>query len=156
MNQLMQRLMIPSGISDGIRQILAQANAAIFRLREILRQNTHRNSDIYFVLKVFHITLFIFSIIFSQLFSQPIPLEGLLFTMVFLDSPEARKVVISYLTHLQFVKIDIGGNDLKAMGFSPSKKFANVLREILRAVLDGEVGHRRTACLSKGAHEILK
>jgi len=62
--------------------------------------------------------------------------------MVYMDAPEARKALISYLTHTQFTKADISGTDLKNMGYKPSKRFAEVLKEVLRACLDGEVGAR--------------
>lgn len=71
---------------------------------------------------------------------KPLKIEGVLYILTFVDAADARKLMISFLTHLQFHKIDINGNDLKALGFQPSKQFSVVLQEVLRASLDGEVG----------------
>lgn len=82
-----------------------------------------KDSDVFFLLK-------------------PLKIESVLYIMTFADAADARKVMLSFLTHLQFHKIDINGNDLKALGFKPSKQFSLVLHQVLRASLDGEVGSK--------------
>lgn len=118
---VLQRLLVQEGTQTELKETFALATNVLNDLKGILGRGTYKPSEVYFLLK-------------------GLSIEGILYVMVFLDTPEGRKVLISYLTHMQYQKADITGNDLKAMGYKPSKKFAVVLKEVLRVVLDGEVG----------------
>eukprot|EP01124_Arcella_intermedia_P023898 TRINITY_DN390_c0_g1_i3.p1 TRINITY_DN390_c0_g1~~TRINITY_DN390_c0_g1_i3.p1 ORF type:complete len:347 (+),score=61.84 TRINITY_DN390_c0_g1_i3:1428-2468(+) len=50
-----------------------------------------------------------------------------------------REFMVQYLSHIRNTKADIDGNDLKKMGFQPSKKFAVVLKDVLLAKLEGKL-----------------
>lgn len=69
-------------------------------------------------------------------------LEGLLYTMAKQRKPGQKKAVSHYLTHLQDVRIQVTGGDIKDMGLSPGPQFASILRAVKRAVLNGEVRTR--------------
>ncbi|SFL71813.1 tRNA nucleotidyltransferase (CCA-adding enzyme) [Desulfomicrobium norvegicum] len=73
---------------------------------------------------------------------SPLSLEGLLYTMAKQRKLELKKAVSHYLTHLQDVGILVTGSDIKKMGLEPGPRFANILRAVKRAVLNGEVRTR--------------
>jgi len=72
---------------------------------------------------------------------QGVSLEGVLTIMAHLDGPQRQHMVI-YLTHVRNFRADINGNDLKAQGHKPGPFFAEVLKEVLKAKLDGNVVHK--------------
>lgn len=73
---------------------------------------------------------------------SPLSLEGLLYTMAKQRKLELKKAVSHYLSHLQDVGILVTGSDIKEMGLEPGPRFANILRAVKRAVLNGEVRTR--------------
>ncbi len=56
-----------------------------------------------------------------------------------------RKTIWRYLTKLSRVKPLITGKDLKRLGYKPSPLFKQILDEILRATLDGEISSTEEA-----------
>ena len=71
-----------------------------------------------------------------------LPLEVLLYVMAGHESEAVKKAISSYLTRLQFVKVEISGHDLVGLGLTPGPLFKKVFDELRRARLDGEVGNR--------------
>ncbi|MEA1923726.1 MAG: hypothetical protein U9N63_13855, partial [Pseudomonadota bacterium] len=54
-----------------------------------------------------------------------------------------KKALSNYLTRLQFVEIEINGNDLIAAGLTPGPQFKRILDQVRDARLDGEVNNRQ-------------
>lgn len=48
-----------------------------------------------------------------------------------------------YLTRLRHIKLDITGNDLKSLGFYPSRKYKVVLESLFEKKLNGEIKSRQ-------------
>jgi len=51
---------------------------------------------------------------------------------------------MSYLINVRNKKADVTGKDLIKLGYSPGPKFAEVLKEVLKAKLDGVVGDKKS------------
>ncbi len=79
--------------------------------------------------------------IYARLFD--LPLEILLYIMAGHENQEVKKALSSYLTRLQFVEIEINGNDLIAAGLTPGSQFKRILGQVRDARLDGEVNNRQ-------------
>ncbi|NQS88608.1 CBS domain-containing protein [Patescibacteria group bacterium] len=67
---------------------------------------------------------------------QPFPSEILLLAMAKTTSKIVKKRMFSYLSHLQKVKVEVNGEDLKKLGYKPSPKFSQVLEEVKKAKLN--------------------
>ncbi|MEX2613643.1 MAG: CBS domain-containing protein [Gaiellaceae bacterium] len=65
------------------------------------------------------------------------------------DRPELRE----YFTHLREVRLEIGGADLAALGLSESPRVGEVLAELRRRKLNGEIGGRESEL--EAARELL-
>ncbi|MCD6293199.1 MAG: hypothetical protein J7M09_07115, partial [Deltaproteobacteria bacterium] len=85
---------------------------------------TYRNSEIY-----------------AHLFD--LPLEILLYIMAGHENLEVKKALSSYITRLQFVEIEINGDDLITAGLTPGPRFKQMLDQIRAARLDGKVNNRQ-------------
>lgn len=72
-----------------------------------------------------------------------IPIEGLLYLMSRSKTELQKKHISLYLTKLKDITVDITGEDLKHMGFSPGPAFGRVLRRLLSAKLDGHASSRK-------------
>lgn len=71
-----------------------------------------------------------------------IPLDGLLYMMGRTNSEEVRKSISRYITQWRREKIDITGDDLRAMGLTPGPIFGKIMRQVLTAKLDGTATSR--------------
>jgi len=71
---------------------------------------------------------------------DPFPPETLIFTMARTKSKIVKKRIIFYLSHLQKIKLETTGEDLKKLGYRPSPEFSRILEEVKRAKLDGIIG----------------
>ena len=49
-----------------------------------------------------------------------------------------QKYVSLHLTTLRSKKVEVTGNDLKALGVEPGPRYAAILRRVLAAVIDGQ------------------
>jgi len=67
---------------------------------------------------------------------QPFSSEVLLLAMAKAKSKIVKKRILSYLSHLQKVKIEVDGEDLKKLGYKPSPKFSQILEEVKKARLN--------------------
>ncbi len=74
---------------------------------------------------------------------EELPLEVLLYIMARQGNEAVRKALSHYITYLQFVRLEIGGRDLIALGLEPGPRFKTILDQVLAARLDGEVGDRK-------------
>jgi tRNA nucleotidyltransferase (CCA-adding enzyme) len=99
-------------------QQLRQAVAdAVRQLHEWQGQNG-KMSELYFIL-------------------QPLPLECVLYLMARSRKEEIRRHISLFLTQLQNQKPAVSGRDLKSMGLIPGPKYANILRSVHAAMIDG-------------------
>ena len=67
---------------------------------------------------------------------RPFSPEVLLLAMAKARSKIVKKRILSYLSHLQKVKIEVNGEDLKKIGYKPSPKFSRILEEVKKARLN--------------------
>ena len=70
---------------------------------------------------------------------QPLSQEILLFTIARAEEKGMEKRIFDYLSKMKNIKIKVDGNDLKQMGYKPSPEFTQILEEIKKAKLDGEI-----------------
>jgi len=75
--------------------------------------------------------------VYALLLGQP--LEVLLYVMAGHQNEKAKKAISNFITHLQFVELDINGHDLIAAGLTPGPRFKVILDRVREARLDGEV-----------------
>ena len=73
---------------------------------------------------------------------QPLSQEILLFTIARAEEKGIEKRIFDYLSKLKNIKIKVDGNDLKQMGYKPSPEFTQILEELKKAKLDGEIETR--------------
>lgn len=80
----------------------------------------------------------------SELYAllKPLALEGVLHMMARSKSEDLRRHVSQFLTRLQHEKLDINGDDLRAMGLPPGPAYGRVLQHVLAAKLDGHAPTR--------------
>jgi len=69
---------------------------------------------------------------------EPLPVEGALYLMARNPREPLQKYVSLHLTTLRSKKVEVTGNDLKALGVSPGPRYAAILRRVLAAVIDGQ------------------
>jgi tRNA nucleotidyltransferase (CCA-adding enzyme) len=68
---------------------------------------------------------------------EPLRVEGVLYLMARNSDEEMRKSLSTYLTRLKDREPEVGGEDLKKMGLEPGPVYAEILRKIKAAMLDG-------------------
>jgi tRNA nucleotidyltransferase (CCA-adding enzyme) len=68
---------------------------------------------------------------------EALPVEGALFLMARNPREPLQKYVSLYLTTLRARRVEITGNDLKALGVEPGPEYASILRRIKGAAIDG-------------------
>ncbi len=73
---------------------------------------------------------------------SPVPVEGILFLMASCKLEQIKKIISLYLSKLKDMKIDITGHDLKNMGIAPGPQYGYILKEVLKAKIDGKAPHR--------------
>lgn len=56
-----------------------------------------------------------------------------------------RRQIWQYLVRWSKIQAPLNGNDLKALGFKPGPQYKEILDDLLRATLDGEIGDRAEA-----------
>ena len=71
-----------------------------------------------------------------------LPLEVALFILSSLANEEERRPLVHYITAVRNIKVDIGGEDLIALGGTPGPAFGEILRKVLKAKLDGQAVNR--------------
>ncbi len=99
------------------RQVLIEAGKDVKSILRELEVPDVRPSYIYYLL-------------------QPFPPEVLLLAMAKARSKIVKKRIFSYLSHLQRVKIEVSGEDLKRLGYKPSPRYAQILKEVKKARLN--------------------
>ncbi|WP_461209586.1 CBS domain-containing protein [Desulfocurvus sp. DL9XJH121] len=67
-----------------------------------------------------------------------LPLEGLLFFMAKFKQDETRRHLSRYLTQLRGARLEVTGNDLKAMGLPLGPAYGTILARLRAAMIDGE------------------
>ncbi len=75
-----------------------------------------------------------------------IPLEALLYLMAKTSLEKVRMYISRYITTWKHEKIDMGGNDVLAMGLLPGPRVGVVLRMVKAAKLDGRATTREEQC----------
>jgi len=68
--------------------------------------------------------------------------EGLLSLITLARRKSAKRAVSLYVTHLRHVINDVGGKDLKDLGYTPGPLYRTILNHLLEAKLDGFVRGR--------------
>jgi tRNA nucleotidyltransferase (CCA-adding enzyme) len=71
-----------------------------------------------------------------------LPLEGVLYLMARNPKETVQRSISLYLTSLRTQKIEIGGDDLLAMGLEPGPRFAEILTAVTAAMIDGRASCR--------------
>ena len=61
------------------------------------------------------------------------------------SSRQIRQLIWRYLVHWSQVKPLLDGNDLKALGYKPSRQFKQILKDLTAATLDGKIHDRAEA-----------
>ncbi|ROQ91993.1 CBS domain-containing protein [Desulfosoma caldarium] len=117
LSNVLARLDLPHNARERIVWALQKVNDV---LSEFLRLPGLRPSDIYRAL-------------------QPFRPEELLFMMAKTNREEVKRAVSYYCHRYRYVKPDIGGRDLKAMGLPPGPLYTNILRAVRDAKLNGDV-----------------
>ncbi|MCF8034649.1 MAG: CBS domain-containing protein [Desulfarculaceae bacterium] len=108
------------GFSPKQREEMENERSRALQSLNLLQRKKPRASEIYFWL-------------------QPLEPEYQLFVMAKATRQWAKRAVSQYLTSLVRVRPDLGGGDLKDMGFSPGPLFKRILDRLQAARLDGEV-----------------
>ena len=70
------------------------------------------------------------------------PVEVLLYQMVKTRSRLFKKRTADFLNKLSRIKLAINGDDLRALGYTPGPLFREILRDLLKARLDGRLKTR--------------
>ncbi len=73
---------------------------------------------------------------------RELPCEVLLYIMAGHENERVKKALSHYITRLQFIKTEIGGRELIALGLKPGPMFKRILDQVLEARLDGRVHTR--------------
>ena len=74
---------------------------------------------------------------------NPLPTDFLLYVMGRTDAERAKKAVSLYFTELKKVRVSLGGQDLKRIGFAPGPIYKEILQALLRAKLEGKLVSRQ-------------
>jgi len=123
--ETMQKFLFSSGT---ITQLCSEHNAtktALKTIKPYIQDPFNNIGNIYFILK-------------------EVTLEGVFVMMIFLEEGVQRQFFMSYLINVRNKKADVTGKDLIKLGYSPGPKFAEVLKEVLKAKLDGVVGDKKS------------
>ena len=89
-------------------------------LKQLFRKRNMKNSEVYKLLK--------------DKFN-----ESIILVLSYLEDKMLKKKLIDYLIRLRFVKTEINGNDLIALGFQPSPLFKEILNDLLEKKLNEEL-----------------
>jgi tRNA nucleotidyltransferase (CCA-adding enzyme) len=82
--------------------------------------------------------------LYSELYFmlRDLPLEGILYLMARNPKETVQRSISLYLTSLRNQRIEIGGDDLKALGVPPGPRYAELLRAVTAALIDGKAACR--------------
>ncbi len=69
---------------------------------------------------------------------EPLGLEGCLYLMARCRNDGIKRSISNYIANLQFIKLDISGQDVLAMGMEPGPMVGEVLRDVLASKIDGK------------------
>jgi len=72
-----------------------------------------------------------------------LPLEGLVYARAEGNSPEVDRAIARFLKELRYIRLEISGDDLIALGFHEGPAIGRALRETLRAKLEGRLQDRQ-------------
>jgi tRNA nucleotidyltransferase (CCA-adding enzyme) len=72
-----------------------------------------------------------------------LPADFLLFAMGKTQSESVKKAISLYFTGLKSTRVSLSGKDLRRMGYIPGPIYAEILRALLQARLDGKLHSRR-------------
>lgn len=80
----------------------------------------------------------------SELYGMlnPLSIEAILFLVARSPSETMRKWISQYVTRLQYVSIELNGNDLQQLGVAAGPQYKEIFQALLKARLDGKVGSR--------------
>ena len=70
---------------------------------------------------------------------KPLAGEAILYLLARARRPGGRDRIISFLTHGGKIRLEINGNDLRALGISPGPNFKRILNQVLEARIEGKV-----------------
>lgn len=121
--ELSERLALSKSERESFEAIRSQVGRALGALMRWL-QNDGALSELFFIL-------------------EPLPIEGVLFLMARSSTSRARSAISLYVQQMRFARLEIGGDDLKALGVEQGPLFGHVLRAVLAARLDAEYGGNR-------------
>ena len=68
---------------------------------------------------------------------EPLPLEGALYLMARNPREPLQKYVSMHLTTLRHKRVEVTGNDLKKLGVEAGPRYADILRQVVGAAIDG-------------------
>ena len=112
-------------VPDRYLQLLLREKIAAAKIVRILNGRTaFSNSEIYWLLR-------------------ELSHEGLLYLMAITKKQAGKKAVSLFVTHLQYTKPELQGDDLIRMGYSPGPIFKKILTHLLDARLDGLVQSKK-------------
>lgn len=88
----------------------------------------------------------------SELFFilKPLPLESVLYLMARSQKEVMRRNISLFLTQLRTQKVAVSGKDLKAMGLPPGPDYAEILRAVQAAMIDGTAPDRNSQLVLAG------
>ncbi len=114
---LCKRLNISKNITKYISEIIEQIPETRNKLYRYQKHDAPL-SELYFIL-------------------SPLPIEETLFLMASCKLEKVKRYISIYLSKLKDIKIDITGHDLEDMGLCPGPEFGHILKEVLKAKIDG-------------------
>ena len=117
MNSISQKLNLFKKDADYLKRTYFEVH---YILKELFRNKDIKNSEVYKLLKDKNI-------------------ESLIIVLSYLDDKSLKKKIINFLIKLRYVKPEITGNDLIALGFKPSPLFKIILNHILEKKLNEEL-----------------
>ncbi len=116
-NSISQKLNLFKKDADYLKRTYFEVH---YILKELFRNKDIKNSEVYKLLKDKNI-------------------ESLIIVLSYIDDKLLKKKIINFLIKLRYVKPEITGNDLIALGFKPSPLFKIILNHILEKKLNGEL-----------------
>ncbi len=117
LNSISQKLNLFKKDTDYLNRTYFEVH---YILKELFRNKNIKNSEVYKLLKDKNI-------------------ESLIIVLSYIDDKSLKKKLIDFLIKLRFIKPEVTGNDLIALGFKPSPLFKIILNHILEKKLNGEL-----------------
>ena len=120
---LLERLNLQNSKKDEIIELIDLVKDISIKLYRWLRKKG-KLSELYFIL-------------------NPVPIEAMLFVMASHKVEDVKKYISFYIQNLKDQKLDISGKDLMKLGIPPGPIYGRILKEVLRAKIDGEAKDRQ-------------